>query len=211
MAHYIAICGIDGSGKTTLANALKERLAEIGTVCITKIKLNSLKVLAEVMKKENNPPYSFYDNIPPEIIRYGIAMDFAIHYMDKKNELAPYDYVICDRYYPCFQAYGLAYGVKDMSLPNKLFHLSQEPLLYIHTDVPVEVAHSRLTTRGDYIEEEENIELLSKVKYYYSKLLDGKNVLLVDGEIPIHSITKDAYERIIHDVKKIKHRSLGYE
>ncbi len=201
---YYAFCGIDGAGKTTVLEKVYEKLKEKGyAVCKSKIKLNSIAVFSEYSKKVYKDKFEFYNELPPELVRVAVAIDFASHYMEKGEEFKKYDIVLCDRYALCYRAYGLAYGVKDMTVANEIFGLIEEPRMYFYFDVGIDEAIRRLKERGDYIEEEENPQLLGKVKEGYEELLKEKeNVVYIDAEKEVDEIAEEIVKEICGGIKK---------
>ena len=194
---YFAFCGIDGSGKTTVIDNIYEKLKKNYSVCKSKIKLYSRAVFSELSKKIYDNKFEFYRVLSPELIRISVAVDFASHYMNFNEKYKNYDIILCDRHAICYQAYGLAYGVKDMTLANHIFELINEPDLYFFFDIDVNKAVNRLKLRGDYVDEEENPELLNVVKNKYKYLFSKKrNVVYIDASKSIEEITN----KIIYEI-----------
>ena len=182
---------------------LNSKLSEIGTSCITRIERKSIEVLSELSKRDGLAPYSFYNEMPIEIIRYGIALDFAIHHHEHQSKYDKYDFVVCDRHYVCLQAYSLSCGVKDLTLENRVLRYAKEPNLYVYMDIMTNDAINRLICRGNYVEEEENYNLLSSVKSNYLLLLEQKNVLFVGALQPSEVIAEAVRDRVLSEIENM--------
>ena len=84
-----------------------------------------------------------------------------------------------------------------MTLANHIFELINEPDLYFFFDIDVNKAVNRLKLRGDYVDEEENPELLNVVKNKYKYLFSKKrNVVYIDASKSIEEITN----KIIYEI-----------
>ena len=161
----VAICGIDGSGKTTLINLLKDYFENHRKedVYITKQPTDFYRRYDRFRQYINREV-----NIESSII-YELALlsatDKLRHY---EMEIRPnMDKIIfCDRYVFSAYAYFLARGIKDINWLTEINKLLPLPDITIYIDVDVQQAYQRILSRdGKYTKKEEtDMELLARVR-----------------------------------------------
>lgn len=190
----IVICGIDGSGKTTL----EEHIANM-------LRNNNIDYLI------TKQPSDYYRQ-HPEVRRYldtgqcGVTMetlavlsasDRMIH-MDKVIEpaLAQGKWVICNRYVYSAYAYFSARGV-DLGFVQALNSKVREPDYGLLIDLPAAISCERVRNRdGDNSKfEEKNVEFMEGVR---QTLIDifPKKYCKIDGTLPENIVAQEALETI---------------
>lgn len=165
----IAICGIDGSGKTTQINLLKNYIKQ------------SLKNEVYITKQPTDF-YRKYDQFKTFVNReedyntldivYELALlsatDKLRHYT---TEILPNnkDIIISDRYVFSAYAYFLARGIKDIGWLKEINKFVPLPDITIYIDISPKIAYERIVLRdGKFTKKEEtDIELLSKVRGFF--------------------------------------------
>jgi dTMP kinase len=155
---YIVIEGIDGSGKTTLAENLKERLEEIEVpvVCVKEPYNEKLKeVIAQVKKEEP---------IDEEAI---LSALFAADRLILKQEIFDYTTaginVISDR----SKLSSFAYQKVDPHYNNFVNHYMLDPDVLFYLDIEPEEAKKRYEGTDKF----ENVHNLKKVRTWYTNFL----------------------------------------
>ena len=186
---FIVIEGIDGSGKSTQARRLFERITNEAGVAEEPIcmltsqpwpigRIGSL--IYEVLRKQK-PPFG----------KEAMALLFAADRLDHvENHIRPAledgTHVICDRYVPSsltYQAEALAESLIDDGphvWVEMLNHFALTPDLTIILDTPEEVARARRAARGAPEELYEQQEFQSRVAIRYA-MLTGGNIIHVSG------------------------------
>ena len=150
----IAIIGIDGTGKSTLASALKKRIEECGrTAVIVKTKRKISEMYQGICRQYNVP-------VREEVKAATYYLDLLFEY-SKMNEIHE-DYCIWDRFFYCFDAYFSAEKI-DVKQWNNIVTYLPEPdfIVYCHLD-PL-VAIKRIDLRGNR-KEKETFSYLKKVQ-----------------------------------------------
>src|SRR5258706_6897423 len=197
---FIAFEGIDGSGKSTQAKLLSEKLKQDG------IRIYS------TLEPTDSPIGSVIKNI----FRHRIEADHRTiaglyvadrldHLLNKTNgilkKMEEGYTVITDRYY--FSSY--AYQGTHMSLDwviaaNSLSAELLRPDLNIFIDVSPEVSMQRLNEGRDMIQLYESLENLQQVKEKYmeafKKLRSAETVFITDGNRPAELIAKDIWQEV---------------
>jgi len=171
---WIAICGIDGVGKTTLACNLKEYLS------LHRIPVNYAKVPFPSKEACLSANFSYCDISQEVVKRVGMAFDFVRYY----SSISKLDgIVICDRFAMDYEALDDIYNLPQnyCDLLQRLYNLIPPPDLFIHLKVSVDEAIYRLEKRGDKAFDESNEILIMMDKYFDTKFRYLKNVLKIDA------------------------------
>ncbi len=190
---FIAIEGIDGAGKTTVANLLSEKLKGILSTEIvltsepTKGKIGTL--LREYLKKEETPK---------EVDALLFAADRVEHY---HSEILPNlnrgNVVITDRYVYSSYAYQSTQGLPLQWLKeiNKFVPI---PDLVFLLEIPVSMAIERLKNEDRKREEKFEKEIiLNKVKNVYDQFSDVSNVFPIDATRSPKEILNDILDIVL--------------
>jgi dTMP kinase len=187
---FIAIEGLDGSGKATLAAAIAGFLKQKKQVLLTCEPSGSR--VGDLIRDR----FSGKWQSSPDCLQLLFAADRANH-LDKEiiPGLAAGISVVCDRY----AASSLAYGGLDCDFDwladiNKNFIL---PDLMIFVDVPVDVCMKRLAAERKTDDVFEKTDILEKVISNYEKVIerlrrDGANIAVIDGRPEIETVLKGA-------------------
>lgn len=167
----IAVCGIDGAGKSTLIDMLKKDLNGNEYVYPKKkIHINSNLINNYINPFRNSNSYYFRTN------SYGCAFDFLAHYDESiKPYLLSNNVLICDRYKYCY----LAYAYQVSSTFGDICHLLKtvpeaDYVLYIDTDPSI--AQKRLDMREEKIN-----DLKGFAKAYKHLFKSYKNVIRIEN------------------------------
>ena len=185
----IAIEGIDGSGKTTIANFLKAELEKLG------YKVASLKEPTDSewgMKVRE----SYNSRLKPE---EELELFLKDREYDVKHNILPAlrdgKIVIMDRYYLSTIAYQGALGFDPVKLQEINEKIAPKPDLTFVLDVPPEKSISRVEKRGDRPNDFERLEYLKKVRelFLWSKNA-VENVVVINADRSIEEVKKEVLE-----------------
>ena len=197
----VVIEGLDGSGKGTLINILKNYLLSKGysndEILVTQEPSKS-KFGVEVKKllKEEKDPSSNATKFLDLYVR-----DREEHL---RNEIVPAlekgKIVLCDRYKYSTIVYQSIQGIPK----EDIIELHEEmliPDLVLILDLPVDVALGRIGAdeKREELEKFEKKEFLQKVRAAFKKLPTGlpeENIIIINASLPIEKVAEKAKEEL---------------
>lgn len=192
----IAIEGIDGSGKSTIANYLKEELEKEGfRVVVYKEPTNSVHG-QKIRQSFNN--------------RLDAHKELELFLLDRKHDveknilpaLKKGYIIVMDRYYYSTIAYQGARGIDIDKIKKMNEKIAPKPDLVIILDVKPEIGIRRIKERGDKPNKFEDLEYLEKVRKIFLELKDD-NIVIVDANKNIEFV-KNEVLRVIKKFLKFK-------
>ncbi|MCD6011819.1 MAG: Thymidylate kinase [Flavipsychrobacter sp.] len=197
---FIALEGIDGSGKSSQAKLLAEKLEQAGhkihlTLEPTTGHIGS--ILLDILKKKIKSDH--------RTIAALFAADRLEHLLNEEagivKKLEDGYTVITDRYYFSSYAYNGAHSDMDWVISlNKMSAQVRSPDLNIFIDVPPEVCMQRINANRATTELFEKTDTLTKVrnKYFeaFDKLKNEENIFIVDGHRSISAIAGDIWDKV---------------
>lgn len=200
---FIAIEGLDGSGKSTQLRPLAENLKAVGHNVYTtaeptqsRIGLMIKDIFKHKMEADHRTIAALY------------AADRLEHVLNRTEgllkKLEEGYTVITDRYYFSSYAYHGTHMDMDWVIEmNSLVADFLRPDLNIFIDVPIDVCVKRLNkgrSLTELYEDEDNLNQVRK-KYFeaFEKLKQREKIFIADGNRPAEMISKDIW----HEVSKI--------
>ncbi len=185
----IAIEGIDGSGKSTIANYLKEELEKEGfRVVVFKEPTNSIYG-QKIRQSFNN--------------RLDAHKELELFLLDRKHDvernilpaLKKGYIIVMDRYYYSTIAYQGARGIDIDKIKKMNEKIAPKPDLVIILDVKPEIGIRRIKERGDKPNKFEDLEYLEKVRKIFLELKDD-NIVIVDANKNIELVKNEVLKAI---------------
>lgn len=173
-AKYIALEGMDGSGKTTQAKMLADFLKKQGFKVLSVSEPSENPLGKMISQKLVRGSYS------PEAVALAFACDRMIHFDEViKPALQKYDYIITDRSYISSLAYQPLQGLRWEWIRELNRYVIKPDLIFI-LDVPAEVFMKR---RGETKVVFEKEEFQKKLRQAYLELPKKLNedIIIVDG------------------------------
>jgi len=206
MFKYVVIEGIDGAGKTTFIELLKQKIKE---------KKKELEVITvkEPFNKEFIKSYLMIDFNNKELNEMKNVFAFALDRTFVNNELLKLKnsfenlIIISDRSFISSMAYQFHLDYKWIFEVNRNFLI---PDLIIFLDVDIEIALRRIEEREKEDEKKEEIKkyekkkLLKKIKSRYKEVLDflkeqGFEVEFVNSNKDLKELEKEA-EKLVNRI-----------
>lgn len=196
--RLIVVEGIDGSGKTTVAREIADRLASEGRdVRLTQEPTDSFVGTAarEALRDPDHDPVS-------EALLF--AADHAGHVARLRPEIEQGRTIVSDRYSTSWRVYqsvtledAFAEGVDPRTwLTDLVEPFELEPDLVLLLDLPVERAIERLDDREQAAEKFEQADFLKAVRGRYIELAREEGFARVDATKPIEATVRDCMEHV---------------
>jgi dTMP kinase len=195
---FIAFEGLDGSGKTTQFNAIRDKLAKRKIKCKEEKEpsdRNSIGLLVRgVVKKARG--YS----VDP----LSLAMLFAVdRYEHVINDIKPHidkgGHVLIDRYiFSSFAYQGLTCSYDEIYFYNKqvIGILMPDLTVFIDTDPKTSLSRINRTRVGKEIFDAEGMFVRKNFLNAIDKMKDITNILVVDGNQPDDVITDEIWKAV---------------
>lgn len=167
----IAVCGIHGSGKTTLIDALKVSCAGTNYTYLKNDYYENIKMieyrhaeyeLREVRRDNNDYTQAYV---------WAKTFDYLQYYQKAiRPALAGQQTIVSDRWSYCYRA--LAMTIPEITGPCwRLLKLIPRPDIIVYMDVDPEKAYHRIISRGNATPEE-TIPQLAVLRDNYEKIFD---------------------------------------
>ncbi len=197
---FVALEGIDGSGKTTQAERVVEALKKKGKkVIYTKEPTDEPtgKLIRKILRGKTT--------VPAVSLQYLFCSDRTVHIEQIKKFLQEDYVVITDRYFWS----SVAYGIADMNNTSDYFltafsilsfyHRFPVPDISIYLDVKEQIAMERIEKsekHKDIYDKHDKLLAITKGYAFLLKKFPDK-FTIVDGEKPIKKITEEIVAKII--------------
>lgn len=205
---FIAFDGMDGTGKSTQIERIREYLSNSGKNII-KIDFGGMSYFNKYIKKINDKEIIIPSEIR-ELIYYFEGMYTNINVIQKHKD----DIVLIDRYYLSYYAYGLENGMSEDEIKFFTSNLI-EPDLYFFLDCDAETTCSRIqkyrnfdapelgynyenTEADDQTVKKHFIDFQKKIRNNYLNHL-STNHILIDASKPMEAVTGI----IINEIRKL--------
>ncbi len=196
---FIAIEGTDGSGKSTQAKLLAEKMSANGhkvhlTFEPTNGKIGSL--LRSILKGTEKADQTTIAGL--------FLADRLDHLLNEEDglvkKMADGYTIISDRYYFSSYAYHGVYVDMDWVIAcNEMCARILKPDMNIFVDVPTDECMRRIVTNRENAELYETNEILKKVRDNYlkafSKLNEKEQIVTVNGNRPIDEVAAEIWEK----------------
>lgn len=199
---FIALEGIDGSGKSTQARIITEKLLSLGK----KVHLTTEPTDSPIGKLIRDIFNHRLDADQRTIAGLFVA-DRLEHLLNRKNgilkKLEEGYHVITDRYYFSSYAYHGVYMSMDWVIQaNSLSAEIKRPDINIFIDITPEVAIERLKNERKTLEIFETLENLRKVrdKYFeaFEKLKHIEKIVIINGEQSVKEVSERILDLLLH-------------
>lgn len=197
---FIALEGVEGSGKSTLSKKLAQKIKnEIGKEVVLTREPGGTTIGKEIRKLLLERRDINLSSLAETFL---FAADRAEHVQGIiKPALAKNNFVITDRYYYSTLAYqGYARGL-ELDLLKKICKLAiagVEPDLIFLLDLPVELGLERAKSREENWTkfEEEELEFHKKVRSGFLELSKENNFIVIDASLSPEEILNEAWRSI---------------
>jgi len=182
VTRHIAVIGIDGAGKTSLA---QELVRDAPAAAVIKSRRRILG--NRVYRALNIQRQAEHDAAVPaeDAVAFVTALflDLAEDLERLRRDASGQELVVWDRHSRCLSAHGLTLGLSREWL-SRMENLITPPAAVIWLDTPPEIAYARLCSRAGE-RSPEPLNYLQRARSAYAKLcFDDPTVITLDGTLP---------------------------
>jgi len=187
--RYIAVCGLEGSGKSTVILALKDFFKDANTDFIS-VREPGGTPLAEKCRKMVKDDEEEHISADAELMLF-----YASRVLLIDNRIIPAlsnsKVVLSDRCLACSDAHQKAGGASPELIDTLNNHVVKvKPDLYIYLDVEPELGFKRVDARGvrDRIEKNDISYFVKARENYIAYMKKQENVIFVDSNAPMADV-----------------------
>lgn len=174
--YLIALEGIDGSGKTTLARSLHETLNKEAITSVLTKEPGATEFGKEIRGMIQNPKHA----VPPLAEFFLFAADRAAHIVQVvKPALAAGKVIICDRMADssiAYQAYGRGINETDVRTVNAIALQGVLPNITFYLEIDYATAHERIMKRNEALSQfdQQKEDFFKRVQEGYDAVYAGR-------------------------------------
>jgi len=182
MTRVIAICGIDGAGKSTLFRRLQESGSFPGEY-ISKSDRTSVELLTRFGPQAGSPLRNWFQGSFARVAAIAATFDFLRHFeLRVQPRIDRAKALICDRYSVCYGAYASA--VTEDWRGIEMLERIRPADLVIYLDLPAELAALRYIERGG-AGEDESVAVMKRFRVGYEHVLRhvSSKVVRIDASL----------------------------
>lgn len=198
--YFITFEGPDGSGKTTVCNAVYQRLKDMGYDAVHTREPGGIEI-AEKIRDIILDPQNVMMDAKTEALLY--AASRRQHLVEKViPSIEAGKVVICERFVDsslAYQGYGRELGFDEVLSINKFAIGDYFPDMTVYLDVDEKTGLERIKDRAfkDRLDQE-SIDFHHRVNEGYQKVIDvfKDRVSIVDASKPLDSVIEDALSRV---------------
>ena len=203
VGKLVVVMGIDGSGKTTLINNIKQCSENIPRIKPMSIFKDSVftRELEQVPELNGKTRREMYSPILRSIVWRNDLINNTL--LKVVPELENGNIVILDRYYLCNKIYS-NFDEQNLSHMDKLFEILPKPDLGLYLDVKVDIALDRIEKRGLKKSPYETKENLNKLrnKYLEHIVQEQYPILKIDANLSEKEVLRIALDKIFEILYK---------
>ena len=201
-AKIVAICGLDGSGKSSLVKLLRDDPRFRRAVCVSKRLKENVNAVVQVCSGVEHAPDDYFRGPFAEAIRWAYAFDFLKFYDEEVLPHLGQDvFIISDRWSACSITYAEA-GVGLGDEIHELLRCVPPPDLTIYLDVSPEEAVRRIVARGGQ-NEYEHMDVLRDCARAYERWWPKLSSPDARAERVINDDLESAYRRAVTLIEQI--------
>ena len=198
--YFITFEGPDGSGKTTVCNAVYQRLKDMGYDVVHTREPGGIEI-AEKIRDIILDPQNVMMDAKTEALLY--AASRRQHLVEKViPSIEAGKVVICERFVDsslAYQGYGRELGFDEVLSINKFAIGDYFPDMTVYLDVDEKTGLERIKDRAfkDRLDQE-RIDFHHRVNEGYQKVIDvfKDRISIVDASKPLDSVIEDALSRV---------------
>ena len=203
-AKFLVMEGCDGSGKTTVAQAVYKRLKEEGVDIIYTREPGGIDISEQIRAVILDPKNTAMNN-RTEALLY--AAGRRQHLVEKiLPAMEKGQWVLCDRFVfssLAYQGYARGIGMEEVMKINEFALEGVEPGHTIFLDIPAEVGLERINRNRSYLDrlDQEGLDFHNRVFQGYQEVLKkyGKDTKVIDANRPAEDVIEDVYKYLVEE------------
>lgn len=167
----IAVCGVDGCGKSTIVNMLEDSniLKNVYFFRRTKYEDGNFNLIKKYFPRKYGDARDWKESEFGKNVGLGILLDFMRCYEENIKAMRNYDYVVFDRFLPCYLAYIDIF--EDVTPYKDLFLKLVQPELTLYIDAGISNLEARFKARESE-DDDEDIELMEMFDQSYRRVFE---------------------------------------
>ncbi|MCL2571502.1 MAG: dTMP kinase [Defluviitaleaceae bacterium] len=194
---FIALEGLDGSGKSSQFSALKARLEDNNILCKEEKEPSERNLIGLLLRGIVKGVQGL--SVSPTSLAKLFSVDRYEHVInDIKPHIDAGGHVLMDRFiFSSFAYQGLSCSYDEIYIYNKDVINLLMPDLTIFIDTPPDVCLERINTKrvGKELFDNNGTQLRKNFMYAFEKMKDC-NILIIDGSQPFEIVTKAIWEGV---------------
>lgn len=196
--YLFTFCGLDGCGKTTMLNRLKEDLENQYGVFLTKQPTNAVRESKVFRTYMDCPDHDAFDYRSLSLL----AASDRLQHVNKviEPQMADGKVVISDRYFYSCLANLCARGFRQDKWIYEIAEAVVRPDIAFFFDVPVDIAVKRVRSREAEKDRYIDMKLQHRLRDEYLAICKANNGVLISTEMSIedcYAIVKREVERVM--------------
>ncbi|MEE0726807.1 MAG: dTMP kinase, partial [Clostridium saudiense] len=193
----IEIIGIDGSGKTSIANFIANNLKFGNFKFINPFEERRfIQEIDKISQKNSETKYEVFSN---RLINMLWIADFFENYFKiVEPQIKRKTNIVFDRYLYSAYVYSKLTTNENMDAYYNFIRSNlPKPDVYIYLKIPVDIALNRIYSRKKPIAFYENFDYLNKIsRYIDDDIKNLKNVITIDASMPFGDVCKEVERNI---------------
>ncbi|MGC9182280.1 dTMP kinase [Thermogladius sp.] len=183
---FLVLEGLDGSGKTSIANILISRLGELGYRATYTYEPYDSSIVGAVKGEYSSARDAYVDAL-------AYALDRLIHWKTViEPALREGAVVVCDRYFYSSVAYQTASGA-PYEWVLEVNRFAPRPDLAVYLDVEPSLGLARKKGAPSRFPEYERVDFLSRVREVYLRMVREGLLVVVDSSRGLEEVFRDVW------------------
>lgn len=197
---FVVLEGLDGSGKTTIARALVDRLSQLGIEASY-----TYEPFDSAIVRAIKGDYAGLRDALVDALAY--ALDRLLHW---KAEIEPVlargGAVVCDRYFYSSAAYQAAGGA-PFEWVLEVNRFAPRPDVAVYLDVEPELGLARKRGVGSRFPEYESLDFLRAVRGFYLRMVESGMLIPVDARRSLGEVLEEVWRLVLEALDKKRKRA----
>lgn len=199
--RLIAVEGVDGSGKSTLVENLRNHLAQRSKALVARPARAMTEAFRQVAEKGRPDSVLYQDHIPPDFRHGTYIMETAAHFRYAHEEFERHDHVIFDRWTQTWQVY-CGDVTEHTEWMSRIAGTIPRPDVLLWVRVDPELACRRLVQRQDrwarILTSDQLLDKITNLTEQYETVMreTAPEAVVLDGSLPADRVLNEALSHL---------------